>query len=52
MKILVVTDLYPIKDDEKHTPRTIKDFVDGWQELGHEVRVIKPNFLFNSFLRK
>ncbi len=52
MKILVVTDLYPITDDEKHTPRTIKDFVDGWQELGHEVRVIKPNFLFNSFLRK
>ena len=52
MKILVVTDLYPIKDDEKFTPKTIKDFVDGWEKLGHEVRVIKPNFLFNSFLRR
>ena len=52
MKILVITDLYPIKDNEKFTPKTIKNFVDGWEELGHEVRVIKPNFLLNSFLRK
>ena len=52
MKILVVTDLYPIKDDEKCTPKTIKDFVDGWEKLDQEVRVIKPNFLFNSFLRR
>lgn len=52
MKILVITDLYPIKDNEKFTPKTIKNFVDGWKELGHEVRVIKPNFLLNSFLRK
>ena len=49
MKILVITDLYPIKDNEKFTPKTIKNFVDGWEELGHEVRVIKPNFLLNSF---
>ena len=52
MKILVITDLYPIKDNEKFTPKTIKNFVDGWEELGHEVRVIKPNSLLNSFLRK
>ena len=52
MKILVVTDLYPIKDDEKFTPKTIKNFVDGWEKLDYEVRVIKPNFLFNSFLRR
>ena len=52
MKILVITDLYPIKDNEKFTPKTIKNFVDGWDELGHKVRVIKPNFLLNSFLRK
>lgn len=52
MKILVITDLYPIKDNEKFTPKTLKNFVDGWEELGHEVRVIKPNFLLNSFLRR
>lgn len=52
MKILVITDLYPIKNCEKFTPKTIKNFVDGWEELGHEVRVIKPNFIFNSFLRR
>ncbi len=52
MNILVITDLYPIKDDEKFTPKTIKNFVQGWECLGHRVSVIKPNFLFNSFIRK
>ncbi|MCM1004364.1 MAG: glycosyltransferase family 4 protein [Candidatus Gastranaerophilales bacterium] len=51
MKILVITDLYPIKEGEKYTPRTIKNFVETWKKLGHEVKVIKPNFLLNSFLR-
>lgn len=52
MKILVITDLYPIKDDEIHTPKTIYDFVKSWEKQGHEVRIIKPNFILNSFLRK
>ena len=52
MKILVITDLYPITDEEKFTPKTIKAFVESWRDLGHEVRIIKPNFLLNSFLRK
>ena len=52
MKIFVITDLYPIKDEEKFTPKTIKNFVEAWENLGHEIRIIKPNFLFNSFLRK
>ena len=52
MNILVITDLYPIKDDEKYTPKTIKQFVDGWRDLEHSVKIIKPNFLFNSFIRK
>ena len=52
MRILVITDLYPISEDEKYTPRTIQSFVKSWEKLGHEVKVIKPNFLLNSFLRK
>lgn len=52
MRILVITDLYPIDEEEKYTPRTIQAFVKSWEDLGHEVRIIKPNFLFNSFLRK
>lgn len=52
MKILVITDLYPILENEKHTPRTIYDFVKGWRALGNEISVIKPNFIFNSFVRK
>lgn len=52
MKILFVTDLYPIKDDEKVTPKTLYSFVKEWQKAGHDVSVLKPNFLLNSFLRK
>ena len=52
MKILVITDLYPVDEEEKYTPRTIFDFVKGWEKLGHEVNIIKPNFLFNSFVRR
>ncbi len=52
MKILVITDLYPIKDDEIYTPKTILNFVNEWENAGHEVKIIKPNFILNSFLRK
>ena len=52
MNILLITDLYPVKETEKYTPKTLFNFVESWEELGHNVTVIKPNFLINSFLRK
>lgn len=52
MKILFVTDLYPVREDEKYTPKTLYSFVKEWKKMGHTVNVLKPNFLFNSFLRK
>ena len=52
MKILLITDLYPVKDNEYSTPKTLYDFVQGWRSLGHEVRIIKPNFILNSYIRK
>lgn len=51
MKILFITDLYPICKDETNTPVTLHNFVKEWIKSGHEVDVIKPNFLLNSFLR-
>lgn len=51
MRILFITDLYPVKEDEKTTPKTLFNFVKEWQKTGHTVDVIKPNFLLNSFLR-
>lgn len=51
MKILFITDLYPVKEDEKTTPRTLYDFVQGFRKSGHDVKVLKPNFILNSFLR-
>lgn len=52
MKILFISDLYPVKSSEKTTPRTLYNFVKEWEELGHSVTVLKPNFLLNSFIRK
>ena len=52
MKILFITDLYPVTETEKTTPRTLYDFVEEFKKLGYSVDVIKPNFIFNSFLRR
>ena len=51
MNILFITDLYPVKSDEKTTPRTLLAFVEEWEKMGHNVDILKPNFIFNSFLR-
>lgn len=52
MNILFITDLYPIKAGETTTPVTLHNFVFDWIKQGHKVDVIKPNFVFNSFLRR
>ena len=52
MNILLITDLYPVKEDEKTTPKTLSNFVREWENSGHKVDVIKPNFILNSFIRK
>ena len=51
-KLLFITDLYPVMEDEKTTPRTLYNFVQGFRASGVDVDVIKPNFILNSFLRK
>ena len=50
MRILLITDLYPIENSGE--PQTIKSFAKKWQELGHMVDVIRPNFLLNTAVRK
>lgn len=52
MKILFITDLYPVKEGENETPKTLYNFVQSWKRSGEEVFVLKPNFILNSFLRK
>ncbi|MBP3924593.1 glycosyltransferase [bacterium] len=52
MEIVMITDLYPVCENEKNTPRTLWDFVESWRNSGHRVSVIKPNFILNSFVRK
>ena len=52
MNILFITDLYPIKDSEKTTPRTLFDFVKEWKKQGNKVDVLKPNFILNSLYAK
>ena len=51
MKILFITDLYPIIED-KTIPKIVEDFAIGLKNLGNDVFIIRPNFLLNSFLRR
>ena len=51
MKILLVTDLYPIFEDEKLIPKTIEDFVLGLKSLGDDVEVFRPNLIPNVLAR-
>ena len=51
MNILLITDLYPLFDEEKGIPLTIRDFALGFAEAGHNVQVFRPNFIFNVQIR-
>ncbi len=49
MKILFVTDLYPIADE--NTAKALFYIVQEWKRQGHCVEVVRSNFIFNSVLR-
>ena len=49
MKILFVTDLYPI--GEEKIAKALFYFVQEWQKQGHQVDVIRANFVANTKLR-
>ncbi len=50
MKILIVSDLYPLIKD-RSIPSVVEDFVLALREKVECIEVIRPNFLFNVFLR-
>ncbi|MCX4274669.1 MAG: glycosyltransferase family 4 protein [Candidatus Gastranaerophilales bacterium] len=52
MRILLITDLYPLFDGEKGIPLTIKAFAEGFVERGHLVEVFRPNLIPNVLIRK
>ena len=49
MKILFITDLYPI--EKESISKALFNFVDEWKKQGHNVEVIRPNFVFNAKIR-
>lgn len=50
MRILLITDLYPIENSNE--PKTILYFAQEWVKQGYKVDVIRPNFIPNTILRK
>jgi hypothetical protein len=50
-KILLITDLYPISS-EKTIPLAIENFALALKEDDFEITVIRPNFLFNTIIRR
>jgi len=51
MNILFLTDLYPISEEDILTSCALKNFTDIFKILGHNIQIIRPNFLLNSFIR-
>ena len=49
MKILLVTDLYPINNE--NITKALFLFAIEWQKQGHSVEVIRPNFILNTLIR-
>ena len=49
MKILFVTDIYPIGDE--NIAKALFYFVLEWKKQGHEVEVIRANFNINTLIR-
>ena len=50
-KILLITDLYPISS-EKTIPLAIENFALALKEDDFKITVIRPNFLFNTIIRR
>jgi len=49
MKILLVTDLYPLGNE--CISKVLLRFARAWTDLGHTVTVIRPNFMLNTVIR-
>ena len=50
MKILLISDLYPLKSDST-LPSVLEDFSLALKEKNILVEIVRPNFLFNTFIR-
>ena len=51
MEILFVTDLCPIREDEKGLPLTLLNFMEDFIALGHNVLLLRPNVVLNVLIR-
>lgn len=52
IRILLITDLYPIDDNDKTIPLAIENFTLALKEFDIETEVIRPNFILNALIRK
>ena len=51
MKILIVTDLYPLNEQHRGIPRAIENFALALKDLGHKIYVLRADLILNSLLR-
>jgi L-malate glycosyltransferase len=48
MNILFITELYPLNTEDKTTSKALHNFVIEWIKQGHDVKVIRPNFVLSD----
>ena len=51
MKILLVTDLYPLEEKHSGIPKAIENFALALKDLGCEISVLRADLILNSIIR-
>ncbi len=50
MKILLITQLFPAEDNNRHTSGVLREFAVEWSKKGHHVNVVRPYFAYEKEL--
>ena len=50
MKIILISDLYPLKKD-RSIPLVLEDFALAFKSFRAEISIIRPNFILNCLIR-
>jgi glycosyltransferase involved in cell wall biosynthesis len=48
MKILFISQIFPAKKGIRNTSSALREFVEEWGKKGHQIKVIRPHFSYES----
>ena len=48
MNILFITQLFPYYKNDKNTSGALREFIEEWGNMGHNIKVIRPHFSYEK----